>query len=165
MSRIETEKVGRLSSKFAHSNINGRGNKFKLFAFETVFTKRSATPTNVTVEFNDLRLLLIILDAKYKSISMQNLWAWGGGWLDHTQHVQPVQGFLGKESTYTIVMNEQYNSWVYDLFVKFVYYFNILSHWSYAVSGVATGCSSPHYKECQTHHYIHSQFSYTMQCL
>ena len=109
---METEKVGRLSSKFAHSNINGRGNKFKLFAFETVFTKRSATPTNVTVEFNDLRLLLIILDAKNKSISKKNLWAWGGGWLDHTEHVHPVQGFLGKGSTYTIVMNEQYNSGV-----------------------------------------------------
>jgi hypothetical protein len=42
------------------------------------------------VESNNLRLLKIILDTENKSISMQNLWAWGGGWLEHTEHVQPV---------------------------------------------------------------------------
>ena len=47
MSQIEAEKVGGLSSKVANSNIYGRGNKFKLFTFETEITMRSATPTKV----------------------------------------------------------------------------------------------------------------------
>ena len=43
-------------------------------------------------------------------------------------------------------------------------YFNILfTLLSYAVSDVATGCSSPRCKECQTQHSIHSQLSYTKQ--
>jgi hypothetical protein len=73
MSAMEAEKVGGLSRKVSHSNINRRGNKFKLFVFETEFTKRSATPTNVRVEFNNLPLLKIIPDTENKSISMQNL--------------------------------------------------------------------------------------------
>ena len=48
MSPMEAEKVGGLSSRVANSNINVRGNKFKVFTFETEFKKLSATPTNVT---------------------------------------------------------------------------------------------------------------------
>ena len=48
MSPMVAEKSGGSSSKVADSNINGRGNKCKLFTFETEFTKRRATPTNVT---------------------------------------------------------------------------------------------------------------------
>ena len=36
--------------------------------------------------------------------------------------------------------------------------------WCHSLSGRATTCSSPHCKECQTQHSIHSQFSYTMEC-
>ena len=42
------------------------------------------------VEFNNLRLLKIIPDPKNKSISMQNLWDWGGRWPDRTEKFQVV---------------------------------------------------------------------------
>ena len=47
LSPIEAEHPGDFLSKFADSNINWCGNKFKLFTFETEFTKRSATPIKV----------------------------------------------------------------------------------------------------------------------
>jgi hypothetical protein len=53
---MEADKAGGLSSKVANFNINGRGNKLKLFTFETQFTKRRATPTNVTVEFKRIAI-------------------------------------------------------------------------------------------------------------
>jgi len=36
--------------------------------------------------------------------------------------------------------------------------------WCYSLSGRATTCSSPHCKECQTQHSIHSQVSFAMEC-
>jgi hypothetical protein len=36
-------------------------------------------------EFNNLRLLKVIPDRENKSMSMENLWAWGGCGLDHTK--------------------------------------------------------------------------------
>ena len=38
-------------------------------------------------ELKNLRLLKISPDTENISISMQNLWARGGFWLDHTEHV------------------------------------------------------------------------------
>ena len=41
-------------------------------------------------EFNNLRILKIIPNMENKSISMQNLRAKGGGWLDHTGQFQAL---------------------------------------------------------------------------
>ena len=41
-------------------------------------------------EFNNLRLLEIIPDTENKSISIQNIWARGRGFLFHTKYVQAV---------------------------------------------------------------------------
>ena len=87
---MEAEKLGGLSSKVIDSKINGRGNKFKLFTFETEFTERNATPTNVTGRIKQFAITqndsghrkLIYFNAKSR--------AWAGGWLEHTKHVQPV---------------------------------------------------------------------------
>jgi len=48
------------------------------------------------------------------------------------------------------------------IFLDYNKYF--IQIWSYALSAVATGCSSPHCKECQTRHSIHRQISYTVEC-
>jgi hypothetical protein len=45
---LEAEKAGGLSSKVALSNINGRGNKFQFFTWETEVKKKSATQKKVT---------------------------------------------------------------------------------------------------------------------
>jgi len=53
------------------------------------------------------------------------------------------------------------------VFVSYCYrMLNILFPiWNYALSGVATGCSSPYCKECQTRLSIHRLISYTTECL
>ena len=40
----------------------------------------------------------------------------------------------------------------------------LFTPWSYSQSGVDIGCKSPHCKERQTLHSIHSQLSYIMEC-
>jgi len=40
----------------------------------------------------------------------------------------------------------------------------LFTHWSYELIGVATGCSSPHCKECQIRHSTHIQLSCIMVC-
>jgi len=47
------------------------------------------------VESNNLRLLKMISDKENKFISMQNVWAWGGFWVGHTEQFQVVQYIQG----------------------------------------------------------------------
>jgi len=40
----------------------------------------------------------------------------------------------------------------------------LFTQWSYELSGVAIGCSSPHCNECQIRHSTHTQLSCEMEC-
>jgi hypothetical protein len=48
-------------------------------------------------------------------------------------------------------------------FSKLYSILNVLfTTWSYALCVVATGCSSPHCKECRTQHFIHCKLSHIL---
>jgi len=70
-----------------------------------------------------------------------------------------------------IVLIIWFNKWLINFigvgfFMSYCYsMLNILfTICSYTLNCVATGCSSPYCKECQTQHLIHRKISYTVEC-
>jgi hypothetical protein len=75
----------------SQNNVVSSWDTLHIFTFEMEFTKRSATPTNVSGRIQQFAITRNYSWHGNISICVQNHWAWGGSWPYHTKHVQPVR--------------------------------------------------------------------------